>query len=115
VLTVPQIILREAKRQNKAYQQASIPALGQIAKALERTDSVDWYEKTLSIVSALVEDLTTKDEDAMEIDAGKDKNDDRTRNKLLVGAIEALQRSFNPSKKGEDKDFGAHVYQLAEI
>lgn len=76
------------------------------------TDAVDWYEKTHSIVTSLVEDLTTKDDDAMEIDAGKDKNDDRTRNKLLVGAIEALQKSFSPSKQGEDKDFGERAVLL---
>ncbi|KAF2422587.1 ARM repeat-containing protein [Tothia fuscella] len=101
---IVKIILREAKRQNKAYQQAAIPALGKIAQALEKSETLDWYEQTSAIVSTLVEDLTTKDEDAMEIDAGKDKNDDRTRNKLLVVAVEALQRAFNPAKKGEDKD-----------
>jgi hypothetical protein len=59
---------------------------------------VDWYKDVSSIVSPLIEDLTSKDEDAMEVDAGNGKNDDRTRDMILSGVVDALQRSFNPSK-----------------
>jgi hypothetical protein len=64
---------------------------------------VDWYANVSGIVWPLVEDLTSKDEDAMEVDAGNGKNDDRTRDIILSGAIEALQRSFSTanSKDGE--------------
>lgn len=113
MLTRLQIILREAKRQNKLYQQSSIPALGRIAAALKKNESIDWYTETLSIVSKLVEDLTTKDDDAMEVDAGSGKNDDRTRDMILTGAIEALQSSFNPTSKSADGELGtSHLMNL---
>jgi hypothetical protein len=59
---------------------------------------VDWYKDVSGIIAPLIEDLTSKDEDAMEVDAGNGKNDDRTRDMILSGAIEALQMSFNPTK-----------------
>jgi hypothetical protein len=43
----------------------------------------------------LVEDLTTTDEDAMDVDAGNGKRNDRARDKTLSGAVDALQRSFD--------------------
>jgi hypothetical protein len=51
-----------------------------------------------NIVSPLVNDLTSEDEDAMDVDAGNGKKDGKLRDQILAGAVEALQLSFDPEQ-----------------
>lgn len=50
------------------------------------------------IVSPLVNDLTSEDNDAMDVDAGNGKKDGKLRDQILAGAVEALQLSFDPEQ-----------------
>jgi len=59
---------------------------------------VDWNKEIYDIVLPLVNELTSEDEDAMDVDAGSGKRDDRLRDKVLIGAVDALQRSFDPEQ-----------------
>lgn len=93
-----QISLREAKRQNKQYQQHAIPALGKIAEAFKIIETTDWNKEVGDIVSPLVNDLTSEDEDAMDVDAGNGKKDGKLRDQILAGAVQALQLSFDPEQ-----------------
>lgn len=69
LMWVKQIAVREAKRQNEAYRQHSVKALGDVA--LARQD-IDMSETVLSIVAPLLlpsEDDEAEDPDAMDTTA----------------------------------------------
>lgn len=71
MLTLRQIAVREAKRQNAGYRQHSIKALGRIALALTNSDL---SETVSEVVSPLLSE--TEDADAMDIDGGSSKKND---------------------------------------
>lgn len=113
---ITKIIVREAKRQNKAYQQYAIRALGQVAAA--RTD-VDMFDDAHGICVEVVEGNVEKDEDAMDIDQGKGAGSSemyvtlpplapmsqltivRRRNKTLAGAVESMNDAVLVDTKGD--------------
>jgi hypothetical protein len=77
------------------YQQDAFVALGQIAAA--RTD-IDMTETVFDIVSPVVEDLTSPgEEDSMDVDAGDGKKDEGLRDRILIGAVKAVQDSIRPT------------------
>jgi proteasome component ECM29 len=89
-IEVNKIVLREAKRQNRPYQQFSYPALGRVANA--RTD-LDMSGTVLEIVSETVDSLMEK-EDAMEVDGDEEKVKDSVRDEIFKGAVFAGQEAF---------------------
>ncbi|KAJ9645236.1 proteasome component M29 [Coniosporium tulheliwenetii] len=91
---INKVIIREAKRQNAAYRQYTLGALGQVAAA--RTD-MDMSETVMDIVEPVIEELTATNEDAMEVDGESKVKDDKVRDKTLAGAIESLCASANPT------------------
>jgi proteasome component ECM29 len=72
--------------------------LGEIAAAFKDTATIDWNKEVFDIVAPLVNDLTSEDDDAMEVDAGNGKKDGKLRDQILAGAVGALQRSFDPEQ-----------------
>ncbi|TLD39235.1 Tryptophan-tRNA ligase [Venturia nashicola] len=120
---VVKIALREAKRQNKQYQQHAIPTLGKIAAAFKTIETTDWNKEVFDIVSPLVTDLTSEDDDAMDVDAGNGKKDGKLRDQILVGAVEALQLSLDPEQifkrlsksKSDGKGLNTRVFQFLDV
>jgi proteasome component ECM29 len=72
--------------------------LGKIAAAFKDIETVDWNKEVFDIVSPLVNDITSEDDDAMDVDAGNGKKDGKLRDQILAGAVDALQRSFDPEQ-----------------
>lgn len=90
---ITKMTVREAKRQNADYRQYAIRALGQIAAA--RTD-IDMSSAVLEIVEPIIEELTSRDYDAMEVDDAKSTaNNEKLRDRTLAAGVEALQDSIN--------------------
>ena len=76
IIIVPQVMIREAKRQNAAYRQHAIPALGKYAAA--RTDK-DLSDTVHTIVRPILDELVgeeTEAGNAMDVDgvAGKERD-----------------------------------------
>ncbi len=84
-------MLREARRQNRAYQLHSYEAL---AKYAATRQDLDLSEDILDIITPTVEELTTTDEDAMDVDDDKGKVKDTDRDSILIGAIKALREGL---------------------
>lgn len=72
--------------------------MGEIAAAFKDIEAIDWNKEVFDIVAPLVHDLTSEDDDAMEVDAGNGKKDGKLRDQILAGAVGALQRSFAPEQ-----------------
>lgn len=72
--------------------------MGKIAAAFKTVETTDWNKEVFDIVSPLVNDLTSEDNDAMDVDAGNGKKDGKLRDQILAGAVEALQMSFDPER-----------------
>ncbi|KIW03221.1 uncharacterized protein PV09_05445 [Verruconis gallopava] len=89
------IALREAKRQNKTYQQFAIPALGTVAAALPRTGQVDWHKEVVAIVQPVIEDMVSSYSDKMDVDGRDAYLEDKKREATLCGCIESLEKSFS--------------------
>ena len=96
MLNHEQISLREAKRQNKDYQQFAIPTLASVAGALSAAPKVDWHTEVLAIVEPVIDDMVSSYSEKMDVDGRDAYLEDKRREKTLVGCVEALERSFVP-------------------
>jgi hypothetical protein len=92
-------MLREAKRQNRAYQKVSIAVLGRYAAV--RSD-LDLSQDVLAISSSAVEDLVSTADD-MDVDGPDAKIKDSLRDDILVSSVASSAQVFSPvvvSSKG---------------
>lgn len=92
-----QIAIREAKRQNKDYQQFAISTLGSVAAASKATSKIDWHKEVLPIVEPVIEDMVTSYSEKMDVDGRDAYLEDKRRENTLVGCIEAVEKSFIPT------------------
>ena len=85
-----QIITREANRENKTYQQHTLSALGKItATGIDKELSL----QVSQIVRKVFDKLVGPDfNNRMDIDG----EDERLRDRILIGGIQAMQDSFIP-------------------
>jgi proteasome component ECM29 len=91
------IAIREAKRQNKDYQQFAIPTLGKVAAAFITAERVDWHKEVYTIVEPVIDDMVSSYTDKMDVDGRDAYLEDKRRERTLCGCIEALEQSFDPS------------------
>jgi hypothetical protein len=90
-IPLPQIMLRETKRQNKAYQRHAFEVLGRYAAA--RTD-LNLASTVLDIVAPVVQDITAS-EDKMDVDGTADeKLSASSRDDMISFAVTAAGQSF---------------------
>jgi len=69
---VVQIALREARRRNEAYRQYAIPSLGKIAELMQ---AVEMFDAVFEITRPVIEELTSNDGEAMDVDGAADGSD----------------------------------------
>lgn len=89
-------MIREAKRQNKAYRQFAVRALGQVAAARDDTDmSLTVLEIAENVISELTDNI---DEDnKMDVD-GEDKTKNAKSKELtLAGTVKTVLDAIHPS------------------
>jgi hypothetical protein len=89
-------MLREAKRQNRAYQKVSILVLGRYAAV--RSD-LDLSEDVLAISSSAVADLVSSADD-MDVDGSEAKIKDGLRDDIIAAAAFASGQVFSPIAVG---------------
>jgi proteasome component ECM29 len=89
-----QIAIREAKRQNKDYQQFAIPTLGAVAAAFDAIEKIDWHKEVVPIVEPVIEEIVSSYLEKMDVDSRDAYLEDKRREKTLVGCIESLQKSL---------------------
>ncbi|KAF2759252.1 ARM repeat-containing protein [Pseudovirgaria hyperparasitica] len=106
---ITKIILREARRNNKVYQQAALPSLGKVAVA--RTD-IDMSADVFNIIDSLVEEYTAADEDAMDVDGAKNMSSSQIRENMLIGCIKCALACINPQKSQELPRVLLHALEL---
>jgi proteasome component ECM29 len=92
-----QIAIREAKRQNKDYQQFAIPTLGTVAASFSTVTKTDWHKEVVPIVEPVIEDMVSSYLEKMDVDGRDAYLEDKRREKTLVGCIESLEKSFVPA------------------
>ena len=86
-------MLREAKRQNRAYQKVSLKVLGRYAAI--RTD-LDLSEDVLAISSSTVAGLVST-ADEMDVDGPEAKIKDSLRDDIIISSASAASHVFSPA------------------
>ncbi len=86
-------MLREAKRQNRAYQKVSVKVLGRYAAI--RSD-LDLSDDVLTISSSVVADLVSA-ADKMDVDGPEAKIKDSLRDDIIISSVSAASHVFSPS------------------
>lgn len=91
-----QVIVREAKRQNKVYREHAVRALGQVALA---RDNVDMSSTVLEIVESVVSELTKDDDDEnkMDVDGDDKSKNSKLKEQTLSGAVRTVLEAIHPS------------------
>ncbi|KAI9693956.1 MAG: proteasome component M29 [Bathelium mastoideum] len=94
---IKKISIREAKRQNGAYRPYALAVLGQVASARKSLDL-----DVVDIIGPIIDQLTSHDENVMDIDSGKDAQNDKLRDLTLEKALLGLARGTNIEGKAVD-------------
>lgn len=88
------IVLREAKRNNKAYQAQAMKSLGTFAGLMEE---MNLFDEILEIVSTTLDEVGgTGWEDKMDLDGKADKSVRSSKHTIYLHSIEALAQAFRP-------------------
>ena len=95
------IVIREAKRNNKAYQ---AQALKSLSKFVGHMEEVDFFDEVQEIVSSALEEEGEEEQgDKMDIDVKGGKAVRSTRHTIYFHSLEALGQAFRPKfYKSED-------------